>query len=85
MLVLVAVLGFAVCVIGALALGILRIRVEARVNCSICGREIPWDRYQRTVLWQQFRRGPAHLDWTTPCEDCAAGYPVLDRPSPPSA
>jgi hypothetical protein len=76
MLVLLVLLVLVLCVVGALLLGILRVRVDARVHCSICGREIPWDRYRRTVLFRQFLRG-RDIGLITPCEYCAEGYPVL--------
>lgn len=79
-LILLVLGAFILCVVAALASGVLRVRVEAHVHCDICGREIPPGRYQRSIIFQQLRDSD-ELGPLAQCEQCAAGYPVIGRPA----
>ena len=69
------------CVFAALATGVVRVRVDMRLHCHICGREIPPGRYQRSALVQQLRGESDALGSLAQCEHCAEGYPVIGRPA----
>ena len=80
-----ALAGFVLCVFAALATGVVRVRVNMRLQCDICGREIPPGKYQRSVLFEQLRGESDELGLLAQCEHCAEGYPVIGRPAAPDS